>query len=110
MADRWSGDVNGDSKMDVIWRHNTSGVVGVWLMNGLTITATGFPGSTSTDFEIAGVGDVDGDDKADLVWRHTRNGAVAIWLMNGTEISSSGFPAGVPLEWQIAGSGGCEWG
>jgi hypothetical protein len=26
--------------------------VAVWLMNGLTITSVGFPGSASTDWEI----------------------------------------------------------
>ena len=45
------GDVNGDGKSDVIWR-NISGVVAVWLMNGLTINSVGFPGSASTEWEI----------------------------------------------------------
>jgi len=45
-------DVDGDSKADLVWRNNTNGMVAIWLMNGLTITSVGFPGSSSTDWEI----------------------------------------------------------
>jgi hypothetical protein len=79
--------------------------VAVWLMNGLTITSVGFPGSASTEFEIVGVGDVNGDGKADLVWRNTSDGNTAVWLMNGATILSTGFPGGVPLAWQLVGAG-----
>jgi len=44
--------VDGNGKADVIWRNSTDGVVGVWLMNRLSISSVGFPGSTSTDWEI----------------------------------------------------------
>ncbi|HBP89286.1 MAG TPA: VCBS repeat-containing protein, partial [Nitrospiraceae bacterium] len=30
------GDVNADTKADIIWRHGTSGAVALWLMNGST--------------------------------------------------------------------------
>jgi hypothetical protein len=45
-------DVNGDGKADIIWRHGTNGTVAVWLMNGATITSTGFPGSASGAWKI----------------------------------------------------------
>ena len=46
------GDVNGDGKTDVIWHNATNGTVAVWVMNGGTVTALGFPGSAPTDWEI----------------------------------------------------------
>jgi hypothetical protein len=49
-----SGSAKGcqDGKADVIWHNATSGTVAVWLMNGGTVTALGFPGSAPTDWEI----------------------------------------------------------
>jgi ELWxxDGT repeat protein len=49
-------DVDGDGKTDVIWRNSDTGTVVVWLMNGLSISTEGLPGSISTDWEIAGGG------------------------------------------------------
>ena len=102
IADFRPADWNDDGRTDILFRHATSGRVVVWLMNGLSVLSVGFPGSASTEFEIAGVGDVNGDGKADLVWRNTSDGNTAIWLMNGTTIVSSGFPAGMSVAWQIA--------
>ncbi|MDH3503410.1 MAG: FG-GAP-like repeat-containing protein [Nitrospirota bacterium] len=98
-------DVNADGKADIIWRNTSSGASAVWLMNGVNIASTGFPGGASLAWQIAGVGDLNGDGKADLVWRNASSGAVAVWLMNGATITSTGFPGGAPLAWQITGVG-----
>jgi hypothetical protein len=95
-------DVNGDEKADLVWRNTGSGAVAMWLMDGTTVAATGFPGSVPLEWQIAEVGDVNGDGMGDLLWRNMNSGMVAVWLMNGTTVSSTGFPAGVPLMWQIA--------
>src|SRR5438128_8016338 len=76
------GDLDGDGKTDLVWRHGQTGDVAVWLMNGplvveAPIVATGAP----LVWQIAGVGDLDGDGDADIVWRHTATGDVALWLM-----------------------------
>jgi hypothetical protein len=87
------------------WRNMNTGEVAVWLMNGMSITSVGFPGSTSLDWKIERTGDMNGDGKADLLWRNTNNGMVAVWLMNEGAILSSGFLSGVPLEWAVKGIG-----
>ena len=46
------GDVDADGKADVMWRHSTSSTVAVWLMDRLSISSVGFPGSASTAWEI----------------------------------------------------------
>ena len=96
-------DLDGDGKGDLVWRNTSTGDVAVWLMNGLTVGSTGFPGGVPTEWTIADVADVDGDGNADLVWRNTSTGDVAVWLMNGLTVGSTGFPGGVPTEWTIAG-------
>jgi hypothetical protein len=66
------GDVNGDGKADLIWRNTSTGATAVWLMNGTTIAASGFPGGVPLVWEIARAGDVNADGKADIIWRNTK--------------------------------------
>jgi len=94
-------DMNADRKADIVWRNTRNGATAVWLMNGTTIAASGFPGGVPLAWQIAGVGDVNGDGKADLIWRNTSSGTVAIWLMNGLTITSTGFPASTSMDWHI---------
>jgi len=89
-----------------LWPNANTGDVGVWLMNGLTISADAIPGGAPTTWIIAGIGDVDGDGKADLVWRDTSTGAVGAWLMNGVNTLTTGmFASSESLDWNIAGAG-----
>ena len=99
------GDLNGDGKGDLVWRHSQTGDVAVWLMDGVVVTegpviAAGVP----LAWQIAHQGDLDGDGNADLVWRNTQTGDVAVWVMNGTAAQTA-MVATVPLSWQIASVG-----
>ena len=85
------GDLNGDNKADIVWRHRGTGGVAVWLMDGLTIGPSGVPGSAPKSWVIAGIGDLNDDDKADLVWRNMNTGDVGGWLMDGLTMSESGI-------------------
>ena len=84
-----------------LWPNADTGDVGVWLMNGLTISADAIPGGAPTTWIIAGIGDVNGDGKADLVWRNTSTGAVSGWLMNGLSLDFFGVIATVSNDWKI---------
>ena len=101
------GDVNGDGKGDLIWRHTENGDVAIWFMDGQhvmqePIIAPAVP----LAWRIVGIGDLDGDGKADLIWRHTQNGDVAVWLMNGPGVKQGPIIApGVPLAWDVVGVG-----
>jgi len=102
-----AGDINGDGKADLIWRHATTGQVGVWLLNGATIAGAGMVEQvTDLRWQIVGAGDVDGDGKVDLVWRHATTGQVAVWLLNGATITGASVIAQVAdLSWYIAAVG-----
>ena len=78
------GDMNGDSKPDLIIQNTVSGLVGVWHMDGLTqIDGRLFdPDHTSTDWTIVGAADFNADGKRDLVFQHTV-GTLAAWFMDG---------------------------
>jgi hypothetical protein len=45
------GDLNGDGRADILWRHS-SGPVYAWLLNGASIAGMGSPGGASLDWQI----------------------------------------------------------
>ncbi|GJL57657.1 MAG: hypothetical protein NPIRA03_05140 [Nitrospirales bacterium] len=98
------GDLDASGTTDLIWRNTTDGSTAIWLMNGTTIAASGFPGGVPMSWQIAGVGDVNGNGKADLVWRNA-TGTVAVWLMNGISVTTLGFPGSTSTAFEIAGVG-----
>src|SRR5262249_24384101 len=77
-------DFNGDGTADILWRH-TSGALGLWLLNGTTISGGGMVSPVSNDWTIAGVGDFNGDGKADILWRHTL-GVVCLCSLPATNV------------------------
>jgi hypothetical protein len=96
-------DFNADGMSDVLWR-NTSGAVGMWLMNGATIAQNSAVASAPTTWSTVGQRDFNGDGKADILWQDT-SGDVGMWLMNGTSILQSAGIANVPTVWSVAGTG-----
>ena len=106
-----SGDFNGDGYPDLVWQHQTTGQVSVWLMYGTTEIA-GFSLApdrvTDTNWKIVGVGDMNHDGHPDLVWRNKTTGQISAWLMNGTRmISGVLLSPGVvsDLNWKIKAVG-----
>ena len=99
------GDLDANGKADLVWRNNSNGNTAIWLMDGTTIAASGFPGGVPVAWQIAGVGDVNGDNKADVIWRNGTSGGVAVWLMDGLTIISTGFPGSASPAFEIMGVG-----
>jgi len=105
------GDVDGDGKADLVWRHVQNGDVAIWLLDGAMVRASpvmavGVP----LTFQVAKVADVDGDGRADLIWRHTEpvygSGPPTIdfsaWLMNGVSVTQGVFMlSSLPEAWQL---------
>ena len=102
-------DVNADGKPDILWQHQTTGLIGAWLMNGTAMTSSTLltPSSvTDTNWKIVGVADVNADGKPDILWQHQTTGWLGAWLMNGTTMTSSTLltPSSVTdTHWKIVG-------
>ncbi len=80
------GDFNADQHPDLLWQHDTSGALSVWLMNGSTVFADASivpDRMTDLRWKVVGVGDFNIDGKPDLLWRNMGTGDMAAWLMNG---------------------------
>ena len=81
-------DFNRDGHSDLLWQHQSSGLISVWHMNGLS-AVDGVPLSpgqvADTDLKIRAVGDVNGDKRPDLVWQNQVTGLLSAWLMNDVQ-------------------------
>ena len=74
-----TGDVDGDGKADLIWRHPATGDYGAWLMPARTWVWLAQGGTGS--WRIAAVVDVDGNGRDDVVWQDATTSYVGAWLM-----------------------------
>lgn len=89
-----TGDLDGDHKPDVLFRHKTAGTLVYWLMDGTVRIGGGqLNPSALTDYnwELVGIWDVDGDGMNDLVWQHRTSYATVVWYMNGTTRTGGGY-------------------
>jgi hypothetical protein len=114
-------DFNSDGNSDLLWQHQTSGLIGLWYMNGLTRTEGVLLGQVpDTDWKIRGVtqvnwSDPDGRFHPDLIWQHQTTGLIAVWLMKGRQ-QVAGMLLSPPADrvldtnWRIVGGGYRDWG
>jgi hypothetical protein len=85
-----------DQKADFVWRHNTSGALVSWYMNGYAryngIGETQ-EGLADLQWKLVGAGDFNADGRNDFVWQHGTTRKVVIWFMNGFRRLVNGDPA-----------------
>jgi YD repeat-containing protein len=98
-----------DGKPDILWRHQTSGQLVFWAMDGVTQTAGDFldPEQISDlNWKVMATRDMDHDGRPDIVWRHAVSGQISLWHMDGTVLMYGELlnPPVLPdLGWTIAG-------
>ena len=106
------GDLGGDLKADLLLRHQTTGALDLWRMDGIlrTLLESVSPAPDSLDWQVAAVDDFDGDRRNDLALWNTRTGAVEFWRMDGATRLGAPVPLAepVPAGWRIAGSADCD--
>ena len=99
-------DHNGDAKADVLWRHATTGVNWMYLMNGNGVTSSVLANTEpDLNWEVVGVADFDGDAKSDILWRNKVTGMNFLYRMNGNNVTSLFINTEPNLSWKVAGIG-----
>jgi hypothetical protein len=94
---RSAGDLNADGYVDLLWKHQQSGILQAWLLRDTSLTRSVSLAATPVldlSWEIVGMGDFTGDGVADVVWQQQSTDLVAIWAMNGTSYLRSESPTG----------------
>jgi hypothetical protein len=106
-----SGDFNQDGKDDLIWRHEVSGQLVVWYMDGRTLTSGTFLSPSAlpdAQWDIAAAADFNVDGHPDLLWRHHNTGDLVVWYMNGASLVGGSYlepPRLADLGWKIVAAG-----
>jgi FG-GAP-like repeat len=93
-----TGDFNGDTRSDILWRNPTTGENTLWFLNGRTVIGGGNIPPVAGPW-IAIPGDYNGDGRWDIKWRNTSTGDHGMWFLNGTAIIGGGTPGTIPPPW-----------
>jgi len=100
-----SGDFNGDSIADVVYRNQRDGRNQIILEASWADWSESYPLSTLSDlaWKVAGIGDFDGDGRSDILWRNPATGQNSIWRSaNG---STKLQVATLGVDWRLAAIG-----
>ncbi len=107
---RGLADFNGDGRTDVLWHHQKTGELYVWMLNG-TVTTTGSyltPKSFSdTKWQIRGTVDLNKDGKPDILWHNQQTGDLYVWFLNGVQTVSGAYLSPsrfADTKWQLRGT------
>jgi hypothetical protein len=104
-----AADMDADGNTDLWWRHQVTGALSGWRMNG-SVMVGGFATTPAAvadlQWQVVAVTDFNGDNRADFVWQHT-DGQLSTWIMNGTVMTHGKplIPGVAPAAWRIVGAG-----
>jgi len=71
LADRRTGDFNGDGNTDILWQNTRHREYGVYLMNGTTVTVGCVAPGPTDRLADRGTGDFNGGGQTDILWQNT---------------------------------------
>jgi hypothetical protein len=84
-----AGDINNDTKPDLIWRNLHNGITSYWNLDGVTRTSAAVLTQNAAMWLPMFTGDFNADAMTDIVWYNSSNGQVIVWYMDGAAMSGS---------------------
>ncbi len=117
------GDVDGDGRADLVWRHEGDGRLAIWLMShALVLSAfelrdayNGIMIEPDPNWRLVGVTDFTGitgyteagTASRDLLWHHQVTGQVRVWIFRGSDLVEERLivPSVPEIAWQIRALG-----
>jgi hypothetical protein len=99
-------DFDGDGLSDVLLRHEASGEMEFWSMEGGRIAATSPLPSLPPGWTVAGNGDYNGDGFADVLCWNDETGRLDLWLVTDGDVIGGGMlHEGLDAGWEVVASG-----
>ena len=86
MEGDWSGDVNSDGAVDLIWQNATTNQVLFWFLDGHGHYLSQQDLSNGVSFgswKVIGAADVNSDGAVDLIWQNATTNQVLFWFLDG---------------------------
>jgi hypothetical protein len=86
-------DLNGDLQPDVLWHHQTTGELYVWMLSGTTVVGGVYPSPAQmpdTNWKIRMVADFNGDHLSDFLWHHGTTGDLYVWFLDSSMVVTGG--------------------
>jgi len=99
------GDVTADGMADIIWRHEPSGSVAFWQMNGSATTrVVNVNPKAPLPYRVVAIEDFNADGRADLLWANDTTRDLVMWIAGADSYTS--YSLGVyPSGWEPVGAG-----
>ena len=99
--------MNEDGHPDLLWQHDQTRAVNVWIMIG-SVREQSRPIASIPDagWVLQSVGDTNWDARPEVFWQHTTSGTLAAWTIRGLVVSQVGLltPSANPdSTWRIVG-------
>lgn len=102
-----TGDFDGNTYTDILWRDSATGQNRIWFMIGTSlIPDEQVLTPAGTAWTVVATEDFDNDGKCDIFWRST-SGQNAMWFLDGTTLlpATGLLPTVGSVAWQVVGAG-----
>jgi hypothetical protein len=111
------GDLDGDGRADLVWRHEGDGRLAIWLMTrSLVLSAfelgdayNGALTEPDPNWRLVGVTDLTGISRGsrDILWHHQVTGQLRVWIFSGSDLVEERLvvPSVPDVAWQVRALG-----
>jgi len=100
-----TADFNNDDQSDLLFQHQLTGELAVWLMNGLTLNEGSYFNSSlpAAGWKVKAVADYNKDGRPDLIFQKDMN--LAVWLLSRLNLTEGQY---LPVQlddpaWRVVG-------